>query len=295
MVSTGMQNVINLLRTQIESMELSVEAIRSGLDQLAIMSKLPKDVKCEPINAGGVPAEWISTPDTINKRITLYLHGGGYIAGSIDTHRDLVARISRASKTRILIIDYRLAPEHPYPAALEDCLNAYKWLVNNEKVASDNIIIAGDSAGGGLTVGCLISLRDEGFPLPAAAVCLSPGTDATMSGESFKTKVELDPFLTPESVKFMIGQYLGNTDPQEVTILNANFKGFPPLLIQVGSSEILLNDSTLLAELAEAAGVDVKLEIWEDMIHVFQAFAAFAPESREAIEKIGEFVQKHLK
>jgi len=290
-----MQNVINLLRTQIESMELSVEAIRSGLDQLAIMSKLPKDVKCEPIDAGGVPAEWITTPDTKNENVILYLHGGGFIAGSINTHRDLVSRISRISKTRILIIDYRLAPEHPYPAGLEDCITAYKWLVNNEKVATSNIIIAGDSAGGGLTVSCLLSLRDEGFPLPSAAICLSPGLDATMSGESFKTKVELDPFLTPDSVKFMIEQYLGNTDPQEVSILDANLEGFPPLLIQVGSSEILLDDSTLLAELAEKAGVDVKLEIWEDMIHVFQAFAAFAPESREAIEKIGEFVQKHLK
>lgn len=294
MVSKEMENLINLLRTQISTMEISVENIRNGLEQLAIMTKLPKDVKCEPINVMGVPAEWITTPESIKEKVVLYLHGGGWIAGSINTHRDLASRISRASKTRILIIDYRLAPEHPYPAGLEDSITAYKWLINVEKIVPNNVVIAGDSAGGGLTIGCLIALRDEGVPLPAAAVCLSPGVDATMSGESLKSKVEVDPFLTPESVEFMVKQLLGDTDPEEVNLLNKNLQGLPPLLIQVGTSEILLDDSIRLAELAKAAGVNVKLEVWDDMIHVFQAFAAFAPESREAIGKIGEFIQNYL-
>lgn len=294
MVSKEMENLINLLRTQISTMEISVENIRNGLEQLAIMTKLPKDVKCEPIDVMGVPAEWITTPESIKEKVVLYLHGGGWIAGSINTHRDLASRISRASKTRILIIDYRLAPEHPYPAGLEDSITAYKWLINVEKIVPNNVVIAGDSAGGGLTIGCLIALRDEGVPLPAAAVCLSPGVDATMSGESLKSKVEVDPFLTPESVEFMVKQLLGDTDPEEVNLLNKNLQGLPPLLIQVGTSEILLDDSIRLAELAKAAGVNVKLEVWDDMIHVFQAFAAFAPESREAIGKIGEFIQNYL-
>jgi len=258
------------------------------------MTKLPKDVKSEPVDVMGVPAEWITTPDSIKEKVVLYLHGGGWIAGSINTHRDLVSRISRVSKTRILIIDYRLAPEHPYPAGLEDSITAYKWLINTEKIVPNNVVVAGDSAGGGLTIACLIALRDEGVPLPAAAVCLSPGVDATMSGESLKTKAEVDPFLTPESVEFMTKQLLGDVDPEEVTLLNKDLQGLPPLLIQVGTSEILLDDSIRLAERAKAAGVNVKLEVWDDMIHVFQAFAAFAPESREAIGKIGEFIQNYL-
>lgn len=293
MVSKEMQNVINLLRKQIESTELSVKAIRDGLDLLSTLSKLPKDVKCEPVDAGGVPAEWITTPNSINKNVILYFHGGGFVAGSIKTHRDLVARISRVSKARILIIDYKLAPEHPFPAGLDDCVTAYKWLINDEKILPENIIVGGDSAGGGLTVSLFAKLKEQRVTLPAAGVCLSPGVDVTMSGESYKTKVEVDPFLSPESCEFMLKQYLGNADPRSpfLSILTTDLEGFPPLLIQVGSSEILLSDSILLAERAKSAGVDVKLEIWDDMIHVFQAFATFAPESREAIEKIGEFTQ----
>ena len=294
MVSKEMENVIKILRESIQSMELSVEAVREGLDQLSTLSKLPKDVKCEPVNVGGIPAEWITTPGSNNNQVILYFHGGGFVAGSIKTHRDLVSRISRVSKARILIIDYRLAPEHPFPAGLDDCVSAYKWLINDEKIAPENIIVAGDSAGGGLTIGLFGKLKEENIPFPAAGVCLSPGTDATMSGESYRTKVELDPFLSPEICEFMMKQYLGDTDPRSpyLSVLTADLQGFPPLLIQVGSSEVLLSDSILLAERAKSFGVDVKLEIWDDMIHVFQAFAAFAPESREAIEKIGEFTRK---
>lgn len=295
MVSKGMENVINLVSQQMSSMtEITVKNIRDGLDLMAKMVKIPKDVKCEPVDVGGVPAEWISTPGVANHQVILYLHGGGFIAGSIATHRDLAQKISRVSKARILLIDYRLAPEHPYPAAFEDVLTAYRWLIDVEKITPNNLIIAGDSAGGGLTVGGLIRMRDEGISLPAAAVCLSPGIDPTGSGESFKTKVDVDPFITPEIFKFMVKNFFGDIDLETplTSVLLADLSGLPPMLIQVGSSEILLDDSVRLAERAKAAGVDVTLDVWEDMIHVFQAFAGFAPESREAIDKIGEFIQR---
>lgn len=295
MVSKGMENVIKLVRQQMASMkEITVKNIRDGLELMAKMVKIPKDVKCEPVDVGGVPAEWISTPGVINDKVILYLHGGGFIAGSIATHRDLAQRISRVSKTRILLIDYRLAPENPYPAAFEDVLTAYRWLIDAEKITPKNLIIAGDSAGGGLTVGGLIRMRDKGIPLPAAAICLSPGIDPTGSGESFKTKVDVDPFITPELFKFMINNFFGDIDLETplTSALLADLSGLPPMLIQVGTSEILLDDSVRLAERAKAAGVDVTLDVWEDMIHVFQLFAGFAPEGTEAIDKIGEFIQR---
>ncbi|MFX1269464.1 MAG: alpha/beta hydrolase, partial [Promethearchaeota archaeon] len=231
MVSKGMERVINLLKQfQDATEEPSVEAIRSGLNQLATMTKLPSDVKCEPINAGGVPAEWISTPDIDYDHVMLYFHGGGYIAGSIETHRDLVARISRAAKVRVLIIDYRLAPEYPFPAALDDAMTAYQWLISNEKINPKNVIIGGDSAGGGLTISTLVKLREKGIALPTAGVCLSPWTDLAGTGESIKTKAELDPFLTPEAGEFMAQAYLKNTDPKNylASPLYADLKGLPP-------------------------------------------------------------------
>ncbi len=294
MVSKEMEILIRVLKEyQSSQTEPSVEGMRDGLNQLASMARLPKDVKCEPVDAGGTPAEWITTPGVVSQRVILYLHGGGYVGGSIETHRDLVARISRVSKARILIIDYRLAPEHPFPAGLEDAVAAYRWLVSTEGIKPDNLIVAGDSAGGGLTVATLVKLRDEGVALPAAAICLSPWTDLANTGESVKSKAEIDPFITPEGGELMAKLYLKDTDPRNplASPLYASLQGLPPMFVQVGTSEILLDDSVRLAERAKAAGVNVKLDIWEDMIHVFAAFAGFVPESREAIERIGEFIR----
>jgi acetyl esterase/lipase len=297
MVSKGMERVIKLLKQfQDATAEPSVKAIRDGLDQLAAMSKLPDDVKCEPINVRGVPAEWITTPEVINDHVILYLHGGGYVAGSIASHRDLVMRISRTAKVRILIIDYQLAPEHPFPAALDDAIAAYKWLISDEKIDPRNIIIGGDSAGGGLTICTLVKIREEDITLPIAAFCLSPWTDLAGTGESIETKAELDPFVTPEDGEFMAKMYLKDADPKNyfASPLYANLQGLPPIYIQVGTSEILLDDSVRLAEKAKKAGVELELDVWEDMIHVFAAFASWAPESQQAIEKIGNFIKKHI-
>lgn len=295
MVSKEMENVISMLKGFQESVkDINIPTIRAGMDQLAMLGKLPKDVKCKPVIAGSVPAEWITTPNTESQKVILYLHGGGYVAGSIASYRDLVARISRLTKARILILEYRLAPEYPFPNALEDAVAAYNWLISVEKIDPNNLIIAGDSAGGGLTLATLIKLHDEEVSLPIAAVCLSPWTDLAGTGESLKTKVEVDPFISPEMFEISARNYLGTTDPKNplASPLYADLHGLPPLLIQVGTSEVLLDDSVRFAERAKAAGVDVRLEIWKDMIHIFAIFAVFAPESRHGIEQISEFIQK---
>jgi len=298
MVSRGMKSVIKILKEKREKeIKKRVEESRAGLEELARLAPLHKDVKLENVDAGGVPAAWMITPGGVKDRAILYLHGGGYTEGSITSHQDLAQRISKVSETKMLILDYRLAPEHPFPAALEDSVCAYEWLINSEGYNPKNLIIAGDSAGGGLTIATLVKLRDQGVPLPAAAVCLSPWTDLALTGESIKLKLHEDPFVSPDELMFAAILYLGKTDPKNpyASPLYANFEGLPPLCIQVGTAEVILDDSTRLAKRAKEASVEVQLDIWEDMTHVFQAFAILAPEGTEGINKIGEFVKKIFK
>ena len=271
-----------------------VKEDREYLEQLARLVELPKDVKIERLIVNEIPSAWLTIPESINENVLLYLHGGGYVTGSITSHQDLVMRISRASKMRALIIEYRLAPENPFPAAVEDVLKAYKWLIEKEGINPQTTIIAGDSAGGGLTLATLIKIRDEHLPMPAAGICLSPWTDLAHTGNSIISKAQKDPFITVYDLIFDANLYLGDADPQNplASPLYADLKGLPPLLIQVGTDEILLDDSTRLAERAREAGVNVQLDVWQDMIHVFQAFADWAPEGQEAIEKIGQYIQK---
>ena len=295
MVSKGMEFVIKIVKERAAAdIKERVEKGRKALEDLAKMVKVPKDVKCEPVNAAGIPAEWISAPEIVETNVIYYLHGGGYIEGSIISHRELASRISRASKARVLLIEYRLAPEHPFPAAVEDATKAYQWLIEDQKIAPKNLIIAGDSAGGGLTLVTLINLRDKGIKLPAAAVCLSPWTDLGLTGESYKKNEKIDPMLTFDSIYFMAKLYLGDTDYANplASPVYGNLKGLPPIYILVGTAEILLDDSVLFAKRAKEAGVDATIDIWDDMPHVFPAFAAFAPEGQQGIEKIGIFTKK---
>jgi acetyl esterase/lipase len=224
----------------------------------------------------------------------LYLHGGGYVIGSLTTHRGLAGRLSQAAKARVLLIDYRLAPEHPFPAAVEDATAAYRWLLAHGCTPA-RLAIAGDSAGGGLTVATLVALRDAGQPLPAAGVCLSPWTDLEGLGESVTSKASADPIVQKEMLLRLASCYLGDADPRTplAAPLYADLRGLPPLLVQVGTAEILLDDALRLAERAKAAGVAVTLEAWDDMIHVWQLFAPLLPEGQQAIARIGEFVQQH--
>lgn len=295
MASEQLQTIIQVLRSQPVQEGLTFEEMRAGFEQATSFFSVPADVRCEEVDAGGVPAEWIMTPGATAERVILYLHGGGYTIGSVKTHRELISRLSRAAGARALAINYRLAPEHPFPAAVEDATTAYRWLLENG-VEPARIVIAGDSAGGGLTVAALVALRDAGDALPAAGVCLSPWVDLEGIGESMTAKAEVDPIVQREHLLEMAKAYLGNGNPRTplAAPLYADLTGLPPLLIHVGTAETLLDDSIRLAERARSAGVDVVLEAWEDMIHVWHFFASVLSEGQQALDRIGDFIRERV-
>jgi epsilon-lactone hydrolase len=292
MASPELEMVVTMMRAASPETPLSILEMRAGLE--AMVASVPHDpeVRHEPTTAGGVPAEWQIAPHADPGRTILYLHGGGYCVGSMNTHRDLASRLSRAAAARVLLIDYRLAPEHPHPAAVDDATAAYRWLLANNATPA-RTVVAGDSAGGGLTVATLLALRDARVPLPAAGVCLSPWVDLEASGESMTTKAAVDPMVQRDGLLGMAAAYLAGQNARTplASPLYADLSGLPPLLIQVGTAETLLDDATRLAERARKAGVTVTLEPWEDMIHVWQAFAMVLPEGQQAVERIGEFVR----
>jgi monoterpene epsilon-lactone hydrolase len=255
-------------------------------------TSLPRDVEFKPQVVTSVPVEWITPPGVSVQSVILYLHGGGGTLGWYNIERRMVAHISRAAATRALAVDYRLAPEYPFPAALQDCLAAYRWLLSNGTSAR-NIVIAGGSLGGNLALATLLSLRDAGDPLPAAAVCLSPITDLEGTGESFTTKE--DPGAPAAFALSMARQYAGHQDMRS-PLLSPHYgdlRGFPPLLIQVGEDEIVLSDAKRLADSARAAGVDVNLMIWPKMWHGWHLFVPYLPEALQAVRAIGTFIREH--
>lgn len=294
MPSEQLRTLVEMLRSRPALAELSIEEQRANFEEMASLFPVPPDVRREPVDAGGVSAEWITAPGATADRVVLYLHGGGYMLGSTNTHREMVSRLSGAAGARALLIDYRLAPEHPHPAAVEDSKAAYRWLLRGG-VDPARLVIAGESAGGGLTVATLVALRDAGEPLAAAGVCLSSWVDLECVGESMTTKADIDPLVQRGNILEMAKAYLGGADPRTplAAPLHADLTGLPPLLIQVGTAEALLDDSTRLAERARSAGVEVVLEPWDDMIHMWHWFAAMLPEGQQAIDRIGEFIRRH--
>ena len=292
MASPQLQQAIDVIKALV-SKAGSIAEMRALNEQMA--RPVEPDIKCEPVLANGVKAEWINAPGAAADRVVLYLHGGGYVMGSLNTHRDFMGRISRAAEARVLGLDYRLAPEHPFPAAVDDSVAGYRFLLA-QGLPPSRIAIAGDSAGAALTLAILVAARDAGLAMPAAAVCLSPMIDLEFTGESMKTRKEVDPIFTPDGVGLLGNAYLAGKDPRTplASPLYADPKGFPPLLIQVGDHEVLLDDSTRLAQRARAAGVQVKLEVWPEMIHRFQTFAGFLPEGQQAVEGIGKFIREQI-
>jgi len=255
---------------------------------------LPEDVEIKKVNVGSVPAEWQIVPGTINDRVLLYFHGGGMVLMSPKTHRRLTIELAKLTKMRLLSVDYRLAPKHPFPAGLEDCVRAYDWLLS-QGFKAENIVIAGDSAGGNLTLATLIKLRDDGIPLPAGAVAMSPGIDYTNNSKTILENAKTDPILADIGVFWWPPAYLAGADPNNPLIspVLADLKGLPPILIQVSKSEMLYDHSTRFVERAKTAGLDVTLQEWEDTTHVFQYFGFIdLPEAKEALTKIGEFINE---
>ncbi len=296
MASPQLEQIKQMLKSRPNRPEnLDPQETRTNFEQITQLLKVEDDSKREKVTANGVPGEWITNDASTDASTLYYLHGGGYSIGSVNTHATLISQLARAAKARAFAIDYRLAPEHPFPAGLDDALAGYRWLLA-QGIDARSIVIAGDSAGGGLTAATLLALRDAGDPLPAGAVLLSAWTDLAGTGESQRTRAELDPMIPAfEGVSPMAEWYIGSgnvTNPL-ISPLYGDFNGLPPLLIHVGDHEVLLSDSTRYAEKAKAAGVDVTLKVWDEMIHVFQFFPML-PEGQQAIAEIGEWVRAHV-
>jgi len=251
-------------------------------------------VRHEPVDAGGVPAEWFRPEGCDESRVILYLHGGGYCLGSIDTHRDPIGRFCAAAGVRGLVPAYRLAPEHPFPAQLHDALAAYRWVVAGG-VPPSRIVVAGESAGAGLTLSLLVALRDAGDPLPAAAVCVSPWVDLEMTGQSLRDNARFD--YVPRHVLSRYTRYFvptGDSRNPLAAPLHADLRALPPMLVLAGEVETLLDDARRIADRARGQGVDVALEIEPDMIHAWPLFAAGFPRAQQSLERMAAFVRSRL-
>lgn len=268
---------------------------RARIESLGASYSLPPDVLVEPVDAQGVPAEWTSTPAADGARVVLFLHGGGYVSGSLKSHRHMVAQAGREARARTLAIDYRLAPEHPFPAALDDALTGYRFLLASG-IAPARIALAGESAGGGLALATALSLREAGLPLPGCLWLSSPWVDLALTGASLESKASVDPLLSRAYLAELASLYLNGADARGplVSPINADLAGLPPMLIQVGSAETLLDDSVRLAEGAGAADVAVHLEIWPRMIHAWHLFYQDVADGRRSLASAGSFIRSHL-
>ena len=253
-------------------------------------------IECRPVHVGDIPAEWVLAPGADPDVRLLYLHGGGYVSGSGAYYLPLAAHLSAQGGCAVLLPDYRLAPEHPFPTGVEDCVAAHEWLRAcgpAGKAPARATFIAGDSAGGGLTLATLLALRDRGLPLPKAAIPISPFADLTLSGESIRSQATLDPIMDPRCLPDFVRLYADETEVRSplASPLFGDYAGLPPLLIQVGEYEIIRDDAARVAERARADGVEVTLEVWEGMFHVFQSHEPLLPEGREAVARMAEVIR----
>lgn len=270
-------------------------ARRAILEDGARFLPMPSRVEVERVAVGLMPAEWLRPRGAPQERGVLFLHGGAFTMGSCTTHRALASRIAIAGGTAVLLPEFRLAPEHPFPASLEDCLTAYRWLLDRG-TPPRRIALAGDSSGAALAVSLAMRTRDGGLPLPAAIACLSPWADLGLTGETLTTRAQLDPVCSVSESRFHAGHYIGALDPRDPRLspIYADLRGLPPILIQAGDHEILLSDALRLAERARTCGVETELEVWDGMWHVWHFFAGYVPEAREAIDRVGAFLREHL-
>jgi acetyl esterase/lipase len=273
----------------------SVSEQRRLLGERASARKMPADVTVTPAALGGVPAADITVDGIEPRHVVLYLHGGVYVLGDAFQSADLASQIGRRTRARVISLDYRLAPEHPYPAAVDDALAAYDALLR-EGVAPTDIAFAGDSAGGGLAVATMVNARDRGLPLPAAAFVMSPYADLTLTGATMDTKNDVDPLLSRELLKPRVADYAAGQDPARSLIspVFADLSGLPPLIIQAGTHEVLLDDAVRLAQRAAADDVAVTLDLVPEVPHVFQNFYAILDEAADALDRAGQLLTAHF-
>ena len=290
MPSPQLAQALEFLRRNAVPIDASVAQRRAILDErVRALPALP-GIRSEPLSVGGVPAEWVSTEGITGDRVMLFLHGGGYVAGSAAGSRDFVARLCAAANARALSIDYRLAPEAPFPAGVQDCVAAYRWLLNQGRPAA-RCAIVGPSAGGGMAAATLLALRAAGDQLPACGVCMCPFADMTVTAASLEQNAEKD-ILAPSVLRSFAGLYLHGADPRLplASPVFADLSGLPPLLIQAGTIEVLLDDARALAERARECKVEVVYKEWEGMFHGWQSMASVLPEGVEAIDHAGDFI-----
>ena len=283
-------------RAGAEQPPVTVAEARASFAPAGPVHPLPDDVVVTDVSAGGVPAHWLDAPGVDVGRVLLFLHGGGYEFGSLRSDGELAARLGRAGGMRVLFVEYRLAPEHPFPAAIDDVLAVWRWLRTDQRLSAASLAVAGDSAGGGLAVALLVATRDAGDAVPAAAVLMSPTVDLTSSGASMTERVDDDPISTPALLQQLAADYLAGADPRTplASPLFASLSGLPPLLVQVGTSDLLLSDSERLVAAATEAGVDARLEIGDGLPHVYQLMLG-TPEAAEATERIGQFLRERVR
>jgi len=291
----------NAIRERIRQLAGSIEPnmelaeFRAIYGEFAALTAEPDGINWTEVEAGGVPAIWAEPDGGSQDRVVQYVHGGGYVIGAAEYYRKFTGHLAKTIGCRVLNVDYRLAPEHPHPAAVEDSTAVYRWLLE-QGIESGHIAIAGDSAGGGLTVATLISIRAAGLPMPAAAMPLSPWVDMEGTGESMTTRADRDVLVNPDMLKGMVDAFLQGQDARDplAAPLHADLNNLCPLYIQVGDDETLLDDSVRLADRAHQAGVECRLDVFPEMQHVFQMAAGNMPEADEAIRRLADWVQPRL-
>lgn len=271
---------------------LEIADRRAVYDSMGDTFSVAEDVEAEPASLGGVAAEWTRTPQADHDRVIVYLHGGGYVYGSIKSHRHLASEFGRAARARCVAVDYRLAPEHPFPAALDDVLAVVRALVAGG-TDPRRLALVGDSAGGGLAVAAMVALRDEGLPQPACALLLSPFTDMEASGSSFEDKADEDPAVKKATIEFVARAYLNGRSPRTplASPIHADLRGIAPLMILVGSTEVLMDDSMKLARAAAGANVSTRLEVWPGMVHIWPTYHRILGAGRQAIAAGADFIR----
>ena len=293
MMNDSIKKARNFFKENLPDFSIPVEELR--LQAEAAYGTLPvaDDVVTETVDIEGMEGEWQIVPESQDDRVLLYLHGGGFIFGSIATHRGETSELGRAAKARTLAINYRLAPEHSFPAPIEDALKAYTWLLDQGYDAK-NIIIAGESAGGSMTAGLLMSIRDTKLPLPAGGVMISPWIDLAQTGETYITKEGIDPMNSTAGVKYLAETYLNGTSPEVplASPIYGDLRGLPPIYVMVGEVEVMLSEALTFVNNAASAGVDIRFRSFPGMVHNWPLFHSFLEEGKEAILSAGKFMDE---